>query len=69
MLETVDCMNSENDHISEAGRGVANVFVGSSLNAGHEIVACPECGYEGSVDQAVFPEGTDHHSDGKKEEE
>jgi len=50
------------ERISEAAWGVANAFVGSSLHAGHELVACPECGYEGSVDQAVFPEGTDHHS-------
>lgn len=57
------------ERISEAAWGVANAFVGVSLHAGHELVACPECGYEGSVDQAVFPGGTDHHSDGKKEEE
>jgi len=57
------------ERISEAAWGVANAFVGSSLHAGHELVACPECGYEGSVDQAVFPEGTDHHSDAEKEEE
>ena len=57
------------ERISEAVWGVANAFVGSSLHAGHELVACPECGYEGSVDQAVFPGGTDHHSDAEKEEE
>ena len=57
------------ERISEAAWGVANAFVGSSLHAGHELVACPECGYEGSVDQAVFPGGTDHHSDAEKEEE
>ena len=57
------------ERISEAAWGVANAFVGSSLHAGHELVACPECGYEGSVDQAVFPGGTDHRSDAEKEEE
>ena len=57
------------ERISEAAWGVANAFVGSSLHAGHELVACPECGYEGSVDQAVFPGGTDHYSDAEKEEE
>ena len=56
------------ERISEAAWGVANAFVGSSLHAGHELVACPECGYEGSVDQAVFPGGTDHYSDAEKEE-
>jgi predicted RNase H-like HicB family nuclease len=57
------------ERISEAAWGVANAFVGSSLHTGHELVACPECGYEGSVDQAVFPGGTDHHSDAREEEE
>lgn len=57
------------ERISEAAWGVANAFVGSSLHAGHELVACPECGYDGRVDQAVFPGGTDHHSDAEKEEE
>ncbi|WP_436932486.1 hypothetical protein [Halosimplex halobium] len=52
----------EYERISEAVWGVANAFVGSSLHAGHELVACPECGYEGSVNQAVFPGGTDHYS-------
>ena len=56
------------ERISEATWGVANAFVGSSLHAGHELVACPECGYEGSVDQAVFPSGTNHYSDADKEE-
>jgi len=57
------------ERIAEAAWGVANAFVGSSLHAGHELVACPECSYEGSVDQAVFPGGTDHHADGEKETE
>ncbi|WP_128906798.1 hypothetical protein [Halorubrum amylolyticum] len=67
----VFAVGNEEDYerISEAAWGVANAFVGSSLHAGHELVACPECGYEGSVDQAVFPGGTDHHSDAEKEEE
>jgi predicted RNA-binding Zn-ribbon protein involved in translation (DUF1610 family) len=54
------------ERISEAVWGVANAFVGSSLHAGHELVACPDCGYEGHVDQAVFPGGTDHYSDAEK---
>lgn len=57
------------ERISEAAWGVATAFVGSSLHAGHELVACPECGYEGNVDQAVFPGGTDHYSDAEREEE
>ena len=57
------------ERISEAAWGVANAFVGSSLHAGHELVACPECGYEGSVDQAVFPGGTDHCSDVERNDE
>lgn len=64
-------VGSEEDYerISEAAWGVANAFGGSSLHAGHELVACPECGYEGSVEQAVFPGGTDHYSDAEKEDE
>lgn len=57
------------ERISEAALGVANAFVGSSFHAGHELIACPDCGYEASVDQAVFPGGTDHYSDAEKEEE
>ncbi|QGX94783.1 hypothetical protein EI982_08210 [Haloplanus rallus] len=56
------------ERISEAAWGVANAFVGSSLHAGHELVACPDCGYEGSVDQAVFPGGTDHYSESERED-
>ena len=64
-------VGSEEDYerISKATWGVANAFVGSSLHAGHELVACPECGYEGHVDQAVFPGGTDHYSDAEEEVE
>lgn len=57
------------ERVSEAVWGVANAFIGSSIHAGHELVACPECGYEGSVDQAVFPGGTDHCSNRGKGEE
>jgi len=57
------------EQISEAAWGVANAFVDSSIHAGHELVACPECGYEGSVDRAVFPGGTDHYSDAENKKE
>ncbi|MCD2204918.1 type II toxin-antitoxin system HicB family antitoxin [Halobacterium sp. KA-6] len=57
------------ERISEAAWGVANAFVGRSLHAGHELVACPECGYEGHVDQAVFPGGTDHYTNPEHEDE
>lgn len=56
------------ERISEAALGVANAFVGSSLYAGHDRVSCPDCGYGGSVNQAVWPEGTDHCSDAETEE-
>ena len=57
------------ERISEAAWGVANAFVDSSLHAGHELVACPECGYEGSVDQAVFSGGADHCTDAEGKDE
>lgn len=51
------------ERIAEAAWGVANAFVGSSLHAGHELVACSEWESEGHIEQAVFPGGTDHDSD------
>ena len=41
--------------IKQACIGIYHAVAGVNVYPGHELVCCPECGYEDAVDNVVFP--------------